>query len=75
MKTELSRLNRAFRKEMKHWLGKPRGFSSKASWKNWCRDQAKALESVRRIEGIAPHEEIHDQYDADSAVIEELSNW
>ncbi|TNV22499.1 hypothetical protein FH968_00085 [Buttiauxella sp. B2] len=74
-KTELQLLNRAFRKAMKSWLGKPGGFKSKREWRSWCRENACALESIRSIEGIAPHEEIHDQYDADSVVIEEMSNW
>ena len=75
MKTELKFLNRAFRKEVKHWLGKPNGFANKKHWKNWCRENACALESVRRIEGVAEWEVRNDQCDADSVVTEDMSNW
>lgn len=75
MKTELKRINRAFRKEVKHWIGHPNGFASKKHWRNWCRENAVALAETRRMEGVAEWEVINDQLDADSVVVEDMSDW
>lgn len=74
-KTELKRINRAFRKETRHWMGHPDGFANKKQWKGWCRENAVILQSARTTEPLANDELISDQLDADSAVIEEMSNW
>ncbi|EPK3700943.1 hypothetical protein PQQ19_003947 [Citrobacter freundii] len=74
-KTELNRLNRAFRKETRHWMGHPDGFANKKQWKNWCRENAVILHAARNVEPLPNDEVINDQLDADSAVIEEMSNW
>lgn len=74
-KTELNLINRAFRKETHHWMGHHDGFSNKKQWKNWCRENAVVLQSARNIEPLPNDEIINDQLDADSAVIEEMSNW
>ena len=75
-KTELKRLNRAFRKETRHWLGHPHGFASNKQWRDWCRENARAVADVRaEDESIRITEPINDQLDADGVVVEEMSNW
>lgn len=75
MKTQISFLNRAFRTCTKHWLRHPEGFKSKREWRQWCRAHAVDLHEIRRMDGFDESEAIHDQYDADCVVAEELSNY